>query len=57
MPSKDIIDRGTFLDPENVPSTLKRNELSLQAKREHLAAKGIKGEEARLILEKVYGRA
>lgn len=38
-----------------VPIGLKKRELSRNAKKDHLATLGVKGEEAKLILDQMYG--
>jgi hypothetical protein len=48
-------DRGVVIDLSDPPPGLKKNELSLNAKREHLAGKNIRGEQAEDILDQIYG--
>lgn len=56
MTDKKFLDRGVFVDPNNVPSGLKTNELTRSQKRGHLFDKGIRGQRAEDILDKMYGK-
>lgn len=54
MPSKEILDRGCFIDPKHIPEGLTRKELSRQAKMEHLQEKGMSFKEANEVCDKLY---
>ena len=51
---KWILDRGVSVNVNNVPQGLKTMELTKDQKRAHLYGKGIRGERAEEILDKLY---
>lgn len=55
MPNKEILDRGCTIDPNQVPKSLTKNELSRQAKIDHLARLHVSLQDAKEILDKLYG--
>ena len=53
--TKEIMDRGTSIDPNATPETLRTNEMTRRQKRDHLHSRGIKGTDAEELLDKLYG--
>jgi hypothetical protein len=52
--NKAILDRGTSIDLDNVPASLKRTGFSRFGKAQHLESMNVRGEEAKKILDQLF---